>query len=303
VIAAVVRRRWFRALSELRRTGRPLFAGALPVAMAVIVTSSTVIAQSQASRGATGWAFTYTVTTAAAGRPALGPDMVHDVLIWRGAARISVRSGPLRRLVGDSGVLLVRATDSVISVINPARREVLQAASDDLATMFAGGPPGGLQLDVTDVTSRVRVVGRGEPLAAYATQRHQLDQRYTLQVNANNVQRSIRTEQQVTVDVSAQLDRLDPGFRAFTDRFARSLGQPGAVRRALLAASRTPVRGFPVRTITKALTIAGSDTLRSETRATISAPRREPVDTSTFRIPSDYRVTDMSRLLRPRRQP
>jgi hypothetical protein len=277
--------------------------GALTAAAVAAVTSPAAVAQASVRGGATGWAFTYTVSTTSSGRPVQGADMVFDVLIWRGAARISVRSGPMRRLAGDSGVLLVRALDSVISVINPARREVLQAASGDLAMMLSGGPPGGLQLDVTNVMSRVRVVGRGEPLAAYATQRHQLDQRYTLHVTANNVQRSIRTEQQVTVDVSAQLDRFDAGFRAFSEQFARSLGQPAAVRRALLAASRTPVRGFPVRTITQALTIAGSDTLRSETRAVISAPRREPVDTSAFRIPGDYRVTDMSRLLRPRRQP
>ena len=251
----------------------------------------------------TGWSFRYTVSTTTAGKPVQGADMTYDVKIWRGIARISVRSGPMQRLAGENGVLLVRAADSVISIINPARREILQAASADLASLLSGGPPGGMRLTVSDVSSRTRLLGKGKPLATYATQRHQLDQRYTLQVAATNVQRSIRNEQVITLDISRDIDRLDPGFRAFAEQFVRSLGQPGEVRRALLAASTSPLRGFPVRSTTLAATIFGTDTLRSETRASISAPRRETVDSAAFRIPPGYRVTDMSRLLRPRLQP
>lgn len=283
--------------------GRRVPTIALTAAIAVLTIAPAAVAQAPVSVGAAGWAFTYTVGSSAAGRPTEGIDMAYDVLVWRGAARIRVRSGPMKRLAGDSGVILVRATDSVLSVINPARREVLQAAVGDLSTMFAGGAPGGMQIEVTDVTSGARARGRGEPLASFATQRHQLEQRYTIRVNANAVQRSIRTEQQIAVDASVQIDQLDSGFRAFAEQFARSLGQPAAVRRALLAAKRTPFRGFPVRTVTQSVTISGSDTLRSETRAAISAPRRTVVDTTAFRLPADYRITDMSRLLRPRRQP
>ena len=251
----------------------------------------------------TGWSFSYTVSTTTAGKPVQGADMTYDVQIWRGIARIGVRSGPMQRLTGEHGVLLVRAADSVISIVNPARREILQAASADFASLLSGGPPGAVRLTVSDVSSRTRLLGKGDPLATYATQRHQIDQRYTLQVAASNVQRSIRNEQVITLDISRDVDRLDPGFRAFAEQFVRSLGQPGEVRRALLAASSSPLRGFPVRSTTLAVTISGTDTLRSETRASISAPRRETVDSSAFRIPAGYRVTDMSRLLRPRRQP
>lgn len=290
-------------LCRTRRSGfavRHVLVGALSSVTAAL---STAAAQSPAPGRAIGWAFSYTVSTTVPGRQVQRTEMAYDVLVWHGAARISVRSGPLKRLAGDSGVILVRATDSVLSVINPIRREVLQAAVGDLSTLVAGGPTVGMQLDVSDITSRTRSRGRGEPLGGYATQRHQLDQRYTLMVTANTVQRRIRDEQQLTIDASVQIDQLDAGFRAFTEQFARSLGQPAAVRRALLAASRVLVRGFPVRTITQAVTIAGSDTLRSETRAGISALRQTPVDTAAFRLPADYRVTDMSRLLRPRRQP
>ena len=238
-----------------------------------------------------------------AGKPVQGADMTYDVTIWRGVVRIAVRSGPMQRLAGENGILLVRAADSVISIVNPARREILQVASAEFASLLSGGPPGGMRLTVSDVSSRTRVLGKGDPLGTYATQRHQLDQRYTLQVAATNMQRNIRNEQVTTLDISRDIDRLDPGFRAFAEQFARSLGQPSAVRRALITATRPPLRGFPVRSTTQAVTMSGTDTLRSETRTAISAPHREVVDSMSFRVPPEYRVTDMSRLLRPRRQP
>ena len=228
--------------------------------------------------------------------------MVYDVRIWNGVAQVSVRSGPMRALSGERGVLLVRATDSTLAIVNPQRREVLRAASGDLGALMSPGQSGA-QFVVSDVSSSSRARGRGAPVGRYATQRVELEQRYTLQVTAGTMRRTLRNEQRITIDVSRDLDRLDPGFRAFAEQFARALGQPREVRAALRAREGRALRGVPVRSVTVALTISGGDTLRTETTAKLSALRREVVDTTTFRVPADYRVTDVNRLLRPRAQP
>lgn len=259
-------------------------------------------AQKSGSSAPMAWAFSYTVTTTSDGRAVPGAGMVFDVRIWRGTAQVSVRTGPMRALTGDRGVMLVRAADSTLSVVNPQRREVLQAASGDLAALMSPGQ-GGVRFEVSGVTSTTRVRGRGDALDRYATQRLELDQRYTLQVAAGTMRRTLRNEQLITLDVSWELDRLDPGFRAFAEQFARSLGEPAAVRAALRAKEGAMARGIPVRSTTVASTISNTDTLRTETRAVMSSLRREAVDTMSFRVPADYRVTDVNRLLRPRQTP
>lgn len=262
------------------------------------------VAPARAQVGATGasqaWAFTYTVGTTSEGQDVQGAAMVCDVRIWKGIAQVVVRSGPMRAITGERGVLLVSASDSALTIVDPQRREVLRAGSGDLAALMSPGQ-GGVRFDVSEVRSASRARGRGVSLDRYATQRMELDQRYTLQVTAGTMRRTLRNEQVITVDVSQAIERLDPGFRAFAERFAAALGQPREVRAALRAREGRVLRGVPVRTVTAALTISGSDTLRSETTAVLSALRREAVDTTTFRVPADYRVTDVNRLLRPRR--
>lgn len=272
------------------------------LAAALVAEAAPIQAQASGPTTPLAWAFTYSVTTTSGGRAVPGAAMICDVRIWRGTAQVSVRSGPMRALTGDRGMLLVRATDSTLSVVNPQRREVLRAASGDLAALMSPGQ-GGVQLEVSDVSSSTRARGRGDALGRYATQRVELDQRYTLQVAAGTMRRTLRNEQRITLDVSRELDRLDPGFRAFAEQFARSLGEPAAVRVALRAKEGPALRGIPVRSMALVSTISGTDTLRTETHAVMSSLRREAVDTMSFRAPAEYRVTDVNRLLRPRQAP
>lgn len=231
-----------------------------------------------------------------------GGEQVLDVAVWNGMARISVRSGALRSLAGDGGLMLLRAADSTLVVINPTRREVLTGRMGDVGALM-GGPGAAAPIDVSDVRSATRDLGRGAPLLGYATRRAELTQRYTLRLTAPGITRELRTEQTVTLDVSRDVGRLDPGFGVFAEQFARSLGLPEPVRRQLRAAERSLPAGFPVRSTTKGMTVSGTDTLRTTTRAELTDLRREAVDTASFVIPPGYRVTEMSRLLGPRRRP
>lgn len=251
---------------------------------------------------ATAWRFTWTIAPAADGKPITGGSMVLDVAIWNGAVRITPRDGPLRALTGVDGSILLHADNSALSIIKPARQEVLSAASGDLGALI-GGPASGFPLEVSDVSSTTRMTGTGARAFGYATRRVELLQRYTLQVSTPTLRRSLRTEQVHDLEISREIARLDPGFRAFAEQFARSLGLPSAVRTRLRVLERSIPEGVPVRVTTTALTVSGTDTLRTTTRAEMSALRQERVDTTTFLIPAAYRVTDMSRLLQRGRRP
>ena len=256
----------------------------------------------QSSARARAWSFTYTVTGSILGAAKDTAELVFDVAIWRGVARVAVRRGPLRALTGERGLVLVRSADSTVVVLNPAKQEALVAQSGDLAGLFAG-PMGSVQLDVTDAASVSAVRGAGPRLLGYATRHVDLTQRYALHVANGSVARSLRTGQVLQLDLSRDVARLDPGFRAFNDYFARSLGVPGAVRRALRTLERSVPVGFPLQILTTSHTVAGTDTLRADSRSVVTMLRADVVDTATFTIPPGYRITDMSRLLQSRPRP
>ncbi len=227
--------------------------------------------------------------------------MVFDVAIWRGAARVTVRSGPLRAMTGEAGAILLRDADSVLTVVNPVRREALVATLGELSAMMSG--TGALRLLVEDVTSVMRPGSAGAPLDRYPTRRVQLDQRYTMRISAQQMQRVLRVADETTLDLSAAVSALDPGFRAFADQFLRSLGKPSAVRVALRAREARLPAGVPLRSRIVSVTVTDGDSLRSETVGTMSALRRVVIDTAGFAVPADYRRTEVRRLLQPSRQP
>ncbi|MDZ7629887.1 MAG: hypothetical protein U5K74_00665 [Gemmatimonadaceae bacterium] len=270
------------------------------IALLLVLTLATVGHRRAAGQTApernTGWRFTWTITPTAAGQPVRNGSQVLDVAVWNGVAQIVVREGALRRMTGEHGMMLLRASDSTLLVINADRREVLAGSLADLGALMAG--PGSLApLEVTDVRSSTRDLGAGAPLLRYRTRRAQLTQRYRLRITAPGVKRELHTDQVVTIDVSRDISRLDAGFRVFADQFSRSLGLPEPVRRVLRAAERGVPSGFPVRSTTIGTTVAGTDTLRTSTRAEMTALRREPVDTTGFFAPAGFRVTEMRRLL------
>ncbi len=265
-----------------------------------------LVAQSNApASGAAGqgWLFTYTVTASAAGRASENGGLTLDVAVWHGTARITVREGALRNLTGDRGMILVRSSDSTIVVLNPTRRDALVARSGELGALLAGGQAGGVPIDVSDVSSVTRARGAGTRVLGFSTQRVELEQRYTMQLSSPTVKKTLRTVQTAQLDVSRDLQQLDAGFRAFAEQFARALELPAAVRAALRVVERGVPNGFPLRSSTSAQSVVGTDTLRTERHAEVTAFSRAAVDTTTFVIPAGYRVTEMSRLLQRSRTP
>ena len=272
---------------------------AVPLMVAVHATGAQRVTAAAETRA---WLFTWSVTPTADGRAVSGGTLILDVAVWHGAVRIGVREGPLRALTGDGGTILLNAVDSSLVVVKPARREALTAASGDLGALM-GGPGAGVPLELSDVGSSTRVRGAGERIFGFGTRRVQLTEHYTLQLNTPTVRRAIHVEQTHDIEISREIAQLDPGFQAFASQFARSVGLPPGVRVRLRALERSMPAGVPVRTASAAVTVAGSDTLRTTTRAEMSALRQELVDTMTFRVPAGYRVTEMSRLLQQPRRP
>ena len=256
-----------------------------------------------------GWTFTYTAGISAGGRAQPGADITLDVAVWRGIARITPRGGALRGMTGEGGTILLRSADSVISIVNPSRRDELRVTMAEFGSAMMGGGPGSgvggasVPMNVTAVRSSVTPRGAGAPIGTFTTQHVEVDGAYTITVTTPAGSRSLQVTQRQSLDVSRDVERLDPGFRAFADQFIRGFGVPAEVRRKLRQAERGVPAGFPVRSVTRGMTVAGTDSVRTERTATISAPMRAAVDTATFVVPAGFRVTEMSRLLQQRRQP
>ena len=159
---------------------------------------------------------------------------------------------------------------------------------------------GAMQAVVSDAASVTHLRGAGPGLLGFTTRRVEFEQHYALMIASSTARRTVRSEQTVQLDVSHEIAGLDPGFVAFNEYFARSLGVPGAVRQALRAVERDLTIAFPLQSVTTTVAVSGPDTLRTQSHSAVSAFRTEAVDTNTFRVPADYRITDMSRLLQSR---
>jgi hypothetical protein len=248
-----------------------------------------------------GWTFQYEMSTmTAAAQPVPAADLLLNVEIWRGNARITVKRGALQSLTGAGGMILLRAGDSVLTIVKPDRREVLLVSSGELASIM-GRSPNGPNIDVTNVSSTFTDRGASRPAFGYVGRSGELMQRFTLRLSSSTIRREIATQQKVNLVVSEAIARLDPGFKLFASRFARGFGQPAAIRRALEPLEQRVPSGFPLMTGTLSRVISGADTLETTTLVRVLALKRAVVDTTQFTLPADYRVTEMSRLLQPRR--
>ncbi|MCC7054150.1 MAG: hypothetical protein IT355_12870 [Gemmatimonadaceae bacterium] len=245
------------------------------------------------------WLFSYATAVHAGGRAVGGTGLTLDVAVRNGVARVTFRGGALTALTGARGALLVRAGDTLMSVVNPDKREVFVLPAGQLNSVLGGMPTGGMAIEVSDVASTIRRSGAGPRIVGHETQHVVLEQRFTITAGPATMRRSIRTEQRVELDLSASLARLDPGFGAFAEQVARAAGAPEAARRALRASQRGMPAGFPLHSATTGVSIAGTDSLATTSESLVSGLRREVVDTLLFTVPSDYRVTELSRLLRP----
>ena len=260
-------------------------------------------AQATAPVSPTGWSFSYDIRrtdTVPSGTPA--GDLAFDVTVWRGRALVVVRSGPMRAMTGDQGSILVLSGDSVLTIINPQRREVLKLS----AGQSASGPMAGMPSPALTVSDARRVVtpsGAGPQTEGYATQRVRVEEAYTMSVSTPGGPRSVRTTNVIDLLVSPAVLRLDPGFRAFADHFISMLGQPPAVRARMAATSRARPAGFPVRSASTIRIESDGQQGTSTVAGTMRSLRRIVVDTSRFVVPASYRVTEMSRLLQQRRSP
>lgn len=267
----------------------------------LIGSASALVAQPPPTR-ADAWQFTYSVTPTADGRTLPAGRMVLDVAVWSGRVRITVREGALQALTTARGTILLRANDSSMAVVNPVKREVLTLAAGEFGALLTG-PMGSAPIEVSAVTSVTRDGGAGGRVLGYATRNVTLTQGYALQLNTPGMQASIRTDQVIQLSLSRGIAGLDPGFRVFAEQFARSFALPAPVKRRLREMERAIPPGFPVRTLTTAVTVSGSDTVRSTTTAEMTALRRETIDTLSFVLPADFRVTEMSRLMPRQRRP
>jgi hypothetical protein len=290
---------WARRQSDRSAVQRPRiaaqflrFARISGAALCILSRSATA----QSAPVANGWRFQYVLSNPAPGGTAARSDVVLDVAIWKDRVRVDVRGGPLKALAGDSGYVLLSAADTLLSVVNPSRREVLILGSAGLAA----AAPIAMQMTVSGVTVTTRRVGAGARIAGFATEKVESAQAYSVQIANGSMSRTIKTVRQVTLQRSDAIARLSPGFLAFAEQFLQAFDQPGPVRTALRPRTLELRRGFPVTSQTVGYAIVGSDSARVDASGRLQQFRAERVDSAMFFPPTAYRVTEMSRLLQQR---
>jgi hypothetical protein len=246
-----------------------------------------------------GWAFSYVVVVSDLPQGQVGGETSVDVLVWRGAVRVTPRASDLSRIVGPGGYILLPARDSVMYLVNPTQRSILRAQRDELPAMGSGQ----IGVPVTDFIVTARDRGVGAPFGPYATRQHEMEQQYTMSFEVGTIRRTMSIAASSVRTVSTQVAALDPGFRHFLEHFSRLAG-PGvlnaAQRREL---SRHTSVGVPVLSSTLVRTQLASDTVRVKVVASLRNVRAVPIDTIQFVSPAGFQVTDASRLLqrvRPR---
>jgi hypothetical protein len=244
-----------------------------------------------------GWSFLYLVTTASGASRASEARVQFAVTVWQGGVRVVPTNGELAQLVGADGYVVLLPGDSVLHLISPARRTVLRVRRDELAAL-RGGPE---SAPVSGFRTSSRDAGQGATFAGYATRRRQETLQYTTRPSLGTTTRTLLFTSTAEQEQSAAISRLDPGFDRFMDQFINNAG-PGILsrpQRARVAASATA--RFPVTSRTQLAIVVGTDTVRIQSNATMSALRAVVVDTTQFVVPAGYQVTDASRLLqRPR---
>jgi hypothetical protein len=230
------------------------------------------------------------------GRTEPAQEIAFDVTVWRSRARVVVHGGPLSGLVGDSGYVLVSTEDTMVTAVNPVRREVLLLGRGGMAP----GAQFGMNVVVSDVSVTTRRVAAGEPIAGFRTQQVQSEQAFTTTLTAGTMRRVLRTTQKVSVQQSAEVLRLAPGFRAFRDQVLVMLDANAAARAELRSQLRELDTGFPLAITATGNIVVGADTSVIASRGRISALRAVALDTMAFVIPPTFRVTELRRLMQPR---
>ncbi len=284
------------------RTARLRTAATLLHLLAVQLLIARVASAQRAPARTAGWAFEYASTTSSQGQMVPALDLALDVVVWRGVARVTVRRGGLRTMTGTDGVILIRANDSVLTVVNPQRREALRVAPGDLGGTMGGGASG-MQVQVSVIANTTRDIGAGTVSNGYPTKRIEQERTYTVEIGTPTLRRKVWTRQRIVTLLSNSVLKLDAGFVAFATQFLRPLGQPAAVYRALNPNARTAPQGFPLFVGTTMAVVTGGDSIETQTAAIVTRLRAQQVDTTSFLIPTGYRVTEMSRLLQQRAQP
>ncbi|HYW49923.1 MAG TPA: hypothetical protein VE861_04910 [Gemmatimonadaceae bacterium] len=162
------------------------------------------------------------------------------------------------------------------------------------------------------VASRRDSLGAGDTILGFPSRKFRVGMGMTMDVGAETMSMSVRTETQVEMHVSEAIAALAPGFRILgrtsrssTSGFASGLSDlfrgDTAVHRAMTA--MTPPSGFiTVQASTQRVIIRG-DTTTTTTTMRLTSLERGDVPAGELVVPDGFTKTDMASVARQQMQP
>ncbi len=111
-------------------------------------------------------------------------------------------------MMNKDGYMLVHGGGNMIYMVNTKEKQYMKMDPKALGSMFSSltSMTGGMmKIDVSDASMQVRKVGAGESLLGYNTEQWEIDQAYTMKINAFGFGSTTKNESKTTLWIAPEL--------------------------------------------------------------------------------------------------
>ncbi|HEX7122836.1 MAG TPA: DUF4412 domain-containing protein [Gemmatimonadaceae bacterium] len=253
------------------------------------------------STAAPGWMFTWKV----AGE---GQNMTAQVRVLEHRLRMDVQDGSMPGLAAG-GYVLLDATKGQMVMVSPREKSAMIMSGEGFASAMDVLGSAGMKMDVTDASTSVESLGEGGEILGYATQRYRVRQSFTVTVSAVGRTESSTIQNEVETWMTTALPAAQQeAFETFERNFMRSMigmvamGGEAFKRLADDLQAKRP-KGFALKQVQTTTATASGRTSRSSSTIEVTSMAKADLEPSLFDVPGDYRVQDMSALMRQGKRP
>lgn len=266
------------------------------VALATLVAMAAV-----RSPAAPGWTFTWKVTGDGPGQ-----NMTAQIRVLEQRLRMDFEEGSMPGL-SAGGYMLFDATKGQMIMVSPQEKSAMIMSGEGMAS--AMDAMGGMKMDVTDASTTVEPLGPGGEILGLPTQRYRVRQSFTITVSAMGQSQSSTMQNDIETWMTTALPaEQQQAFEAFERNFMRSTSNMAAMggevfkKLADELQAKMP-KGFALKQVQTSTTTMSGQTSTSKATMEVTSMATADLDPSLFEVPADYRVQDMSQLMRQMKRP
>lgn len=255
------------------------------------------------SPAAPGWTFTWKVTGDGAGQ-----NMTAQIRVLEQRLRMDFEEGRMPGL-SAGGYMLLDATKGQMIMVSPREKSAMIMSGEGIASAMDAMGGAGMKMDVTNASTTVEPLGAGGEILGYPTQRYRVRQSFTITVSAMGQSHSSTTENDMETWMTTALPaEQQQAFEAFERNFMQStsnmvaMGGDAFKKLADELQAKRP-KGFALKQVQTTRTTASGQTSTSRATMEVTSMASADLEPSLFDVPGDYRVQDMSELIRQGKRP